>query len=125
MLLAEKLSYNKRMGSFGEGLARDYLIKKGYKIIGSNIKAGYQELDIIAKKENCLVFIEVKTRTSMIYGSADETVFSKKIKNLKTGVSKYLQSYRGFYKDLRIDLISIDLDRIKQTAKIKHYQGIT
>jgi putative endonuclease len=124
MITQKYPSYNQRVGAFGEGLAKKYLINKGYKIIGSNIKTGNQELDIIALKHNILVFIEVKTRASLIYGEADEAIFRKKIISLKRAVNKYLSSSEIFYQDVRLDLVSVDLDRAKKTAKIKHYKDI-
>ena len=45
-------SYNKDIGSFGEALARDYLISKGYKILNMNFRNKFGEIDIICKKNN-------------------------------------------------------------------------
>ena len=51
-------SYNKDIGSFGEALARDYLISKGYKILNMNFRNKFGEIDIICKKNNLLIFCE-------------------------------------------------------------------
>lgn len=119
------MSYNKQIGEFGEKLARSFLIKKGYKIIDNNVKTGYQELDIIASLDGVLAFIEVKTRTSSVYGSADETVYAPKLKNLQQAIGFYLDKHKTKRKDISVDLISIDLDRYGKKAKIKHYKNIT
>jgi putative endonuclease len=124
VIIQKHPNHNQKVGAFGEDLAKEYLIKKGYKIIGTNIKTGNQELDIIALKDNILVFIEVKTRASLIYGEADEAIFRKKVRNLKRAVNKYLSSSETFYQDARLDLISIDLDCARKIAKIKHYKEI-
>lgn len=118
------MNHNQKVGRFGEGLARDYLVRHGYKIIGENIKVSYKEIDIIAKKQSLIVFIEVKTRTSDKFGFADEAISSKKIKHLKRAIGAYLKSYNPEFKDIRLDLIAIDIDKYKKIAKIKHYKDI-
>lgn len=119
-----KMNHNQKVGQFGEGLARDYLVRHGYKIIGENIKVSYKEIDIIAKKQNLIVFIEVKTRTSDKFGFADEAISSKKIKHLKRAIGAYLKSHNSGFQDIRLDLIAIDIDKDKKIAKIKHYKDI-
>lgn len=120
------MKYNQKIGRFGEELARKYLKRKGYKIINTNLKIGYNELDIICEHKKNLVFVEVKTRASEIFGQANEAVFRKKTESLKRAVGAYLNLFaRGkYYQDIRLDLISIDINKPKKTAKIKHYQGI-
>ena len=57
------------IGDSGEELARTYLFKKGYRILEQNYKASFGEIDIIAEKNNCICFVEVKSRKSNKYGS--------------------------------------------------------
>ncbi|MBA3047341.1 YraN family protein [Patescibacteria group bacterium] len=118
------MNHNQKVGQFGEKLAIDYLTRKGYKIIDKNIKISYREIDVIARKNNGLIFIEVKTRTSDKFGFADEAVSSKKIKRLKTAISAYLKNDNSGLKNLRLDLIAIDINKGKKIAKIKHYKDI-
>jgi len=118
------MNYNQKIGQFGEGLAKDYLEKKGYKIISQNVKISFQEIDIIAKKDKLLVFVEVKTRTSKTYGEADEAVGNVKITNLMKGIQQYLHVNNLEQEPVRLDMIAIDIDKIKKIAKIKHYLDI-
>ncbi len=120
------MSYNQDVGKFGEELARNYLVKKGYKIIGQNIKTSFKEIDIIAEeKSDELVFVEVKTRTSQTLGPAEEALTPAKINNFKKGVDLYLMwRDRLDDKEVRLDLISVDIDKFKKTAQIKHYKDI-
>lgn len=119
------MNRNQIVGQFGERLARDFLIRNGYRIIERNIKTSYKELDIVAFKNNTLVFVEVKTRTNLRYGSADEALFSRKLKNLKRAIGIYLRNFNRIrFKDIRLDLIAIDIEKLKKTAKIKHYKNI-
>ncbi len=120
------MNHNQKVGRFGEELARKYLVKHGYKIIASNIQTSHKEIDIIAKLKDLLVFVEVKTRTSNKYGEADEGMSSKKTRNLKYAIKRYLGNSNNkiYYRDIRADLISVDIDKNKKTAKIKHYKDI-
>lgn len=118
------MSNNNKIGKFGEDLAANYLTKKGYNILERNVKLGYQEIDIIANIEERLVFIEVKTRLSDIYGGAEEAISRKKTENLKKAIEKYLFCNNFEDREVRLDLVAIDLDRSKKLAKIKHYRDI-
>ena len=67
----------KQIGSEGEEIACNYLIKEGYKIIKRNWHFGHGEIDIIAKRNNVLVFIEVKSRKTLEYGPPELAVTKK------------------------------------------------
>ena len=69
---------NRSLGNYGEDLAAEFLIKKGFKILGRNISYGAGELDIVARKGDELHFIEVKTRFSDDFVSPLDAVTEKK-----------------------------------------------
>lgn len=114
----------KIIGAFGEDLATDYLSQRGYKILDRNVKISYQEIDIVAKLGKKIIFIEVKTRTQSAYGTADESLTARQIKNLKKALSIYLFKHNYDQNNVRLDLFAIDLDKLNKTAKIKHYKDI-
>jgi len=114
----------KIIGDFGEDLAVKYLAQKGYRILDRNVKIGYQEIDIVARFDQKIVFIEVKTKTSNAFGCADEAITSRQIKNLKKALSIYLYKHRYSQNNIGLDLFAIDIDKFKKTAKIKHYKDI-
>ena len=116
--------YKKTIGKFGENIAKDYLKRHGYEIIDVNKKLGNPEIDIISKYKKELVFIEVKTRTSLNLGSADEALRSSQIKTLKKAISRYSFLKKISLATARLDLVSIDINREKKIAKIKHYKNI-
>ena len=118
------MNHNQKVGQFGEKLARDYFIRHGYKIIDINVQVSYKEIDIIAWENKILVFVEVKTRTSDKFGPADEAISSRKTQRLKKAIGMYLKNCNLKFKDIRLDLIAVDIDKIKKTAKIKHYKDI-
>ncbi len=113
-----------KIGNFGENLAVKYLKKRKYKIIDKNIKIGYKEIDIIAKKKNEFIFIEVKTRIKNDYCGAEDSLNYKKIQHLKKALSIYVKIKKIDPELTRFDLIAIDLDRQLKKAKIKHYKEI-
>lgn len=118
------MAHNQLIGGFGEALAKNYLVKHGYSLVDANLKISYQEIDIIAKYKDLLVFVEVKTRTSLTLGEADEAMTCKKTSNFKKAVELYIYSKKINPDNIRADLISIDINKIKKTAKIRHYKEI-
>lgn len=109
----------------GEDLACEYLKKKGYKIIERNYRIKYTEVDIICVKKNVLVFAEVKTRTTDKFGSPLEQISSKKIKNLVRTAEFYSKSNPNLPKSLRIDAISVKLEKSGESYKIEHIKNIS
>ena len=118
------MNYKQKVGRFGEELAKKYLIKNGYIILDSNVKTSYQEIDIIAKFKEKIIFFEVKTRTTETFGTADENISARKIQNLKKAINLYMEERDVDPENVRLDLIAIDIDKIKRVAKIKHYNEI-
>lgn len=96
-------------GKIGEDLAVRYLQQRNYKIIERNFECRQGEIDIIAIDKNELVFIEVKTRTSIKYGKPAEAVNQIKQKHLIKAVKYYLYSRHLENEFIRIDVIEIYL----------------
>lgn len=112
---------NRQLGQNGEEIAEKFLIKQGYKILERNRHfLRYCEIDIIALDKDTLVFVEVKTRKSEICGHPLEAITKTKYKNIRTGLSLYLQENPN-YKKFRIDVISVLL---KPKLEIKHLKNI-
>lgn len=111
----------KEKGKLGEDLATQYLIEKKYEILERNWRYGqFGEIDIIAKDNNTLVFVEVKTRSTTNFGLPIEAIDSKKLLQIKNIAKAYIMLSDRKYKDYRIDAISILLN----TKEIKHLKGI-
>lgn len=109
----------------GEEIASRYLIKKGYKIIDRNFRKGYGEIDIIATFQNTLVFVEVKTRTTELYGGAIEAISYSKLRKLTRTCEYYKMLHPKLPQALRIDAILIDLENgePKNTQHIENISG--
>lgn len=99
--------HNRQLGAFGEGLAEKYLKKNRYKILKKNFYIKGGEIDIIAQKDEYLVFVEVKTRCNIKFGNPAEAVtFHKKHRIIKAA-KVFLQKYGNAY--ARFDVIEIYL----------------
>lgn len=109
----------------GEEIASKYLQKKEYKIIDRNFRKGYGEIDIIAINENVLVFIEVKTRTTALFGGALEAITYHKVKSLIKTAQFYKILHPKLPEALRIDAILIDLDANDKVSNIEHVENIS
>lgn len=79
------------IGKFGEMVAENLMINKRYKIITKNWKNGHLEIDIIAKNKKEIVFVEVKTRSSIIYGLPVEKVEDAQKQNLIIAANAFIK----------------------------------
>ncbi|PIQ72490.1 YraN family protein [Candidatus Roizmanbacteria bacterium CG_4_10_14_0_2_um_filter_36_35] len=99
--------YQKQLGKIGEQRAEDYLKNNDFTIVKKNFRTYRGEIDIIAKKQNCLYFIEVKTRSNLKKGQPWEAVNKIKIHHIKKAVDYFLLKY-GYRKyKLKISVISV------------------
>lgn len=105
---------NKELGDFGEKIARKILIEKGYEIIELNYRTKFGEIDIIAKENNILVFVEVKTRTNKNFKAID-SITRKKQETMATVANIFISEKAPIYDDLevRFDLVLIDEGNIE------------
>lgn len=92
-MTAKNNKHNSQFGKLGEEIAQTYLEKKGYKIRTKNYRFGKVEIDIIAEKDNELVFVEVKTRTSDQMAYPEQAVGKTKQKNIRLAAENYLEEY--------------------------------
>lgn len=115
-------SYNKDIGSFGEALAKDYLISKGYKILNMNFRNKFGEIDIICKNNNLLIFCEIKSRYSNSFGSPIESITCYKQKQIIKLSELYLISKKYYNFNVRYDIIEVIFNTITSSHIINHVQ---
>ena len=105
---------NKRsFGAQGETQARDFLLRKGMKILGMNYRRPTGEIDIIARKGRTLLFVEVKRRTSLRYGRPSEAVDRAKQLHILRTAQLYLQENGLTDAPVRFDVVEILPDEIR------------
>ncbi len=93
-------------GKKGEEIAAQYLINKGYEVLSTNWQSNHQEIDIIARYKELLVFAEVKTRRSDAYGSPEAFVTRGKQKMLIKAANHYIAMHK-MNLEARFDIITV------------------
>ncbi len=113
--------HNQKIAKIGEDIAARHLINNQYSIISTNVIYRVGEIDIIAQRNQELIFVEVKTRTNWKFGYPEDAFDSRKKQRLEAAINRYLYKtdYQG---NFRVDLIAIDLSGKK--AELRHYKGI-
>lgn len=99
----------KEIGALGEKIATEYLTKLGYRIRERNFRSREGEIDIIAEKDNFLVFVEVRTKRSSSFGTAEESVTAKKKERLIALAQAYMEGRDGLPPSWRIDVVALEL----------------
>lgn len=94
-----------KLGEIAEKLSVDFLKQKSYEILATNWRYSHLEIDIIAKKDNFIVIVEVKARKNK-YLTFEEIVSDKKQNNLINAAEKYLEK-NNLENELRFDLIIV------------------
>ncbi len=106
--MATPINNHIRTGQLGESMAQHHLQQQGYTILQKNYRYKRAEIDIIAQKEELLVFIEVKTRATDIFGYPEEAVNARKEKLLVNAAEEFILAL-GWEHDIRFDIISVTL----------------
>ena len=107
------------LGQQGEEKAQSYLKEKGYQILHVNWRHRRSEIDIIAMDGDILVFVEVKTRQTSLFGDPENAVDYKKQRHLIHAANAYVLKY-GYDKDARFDVVSVIIE--KHTSQINHFK---
>lgn len=88
-------------------MAAEYLQKKGLQIVERNFRCRLGEIDIIARQGNCLVFVEVRTRSSGTCGLPQESITAAKINKLRRLAQVYLLKSSIYNVDVRFDVVAV------------------
>ena len=110
----------KRMaGVAGEKIASSFLKKLGYRIIESNFRTPFGEIDIVAKHKGVIVFVEVKSRTTYSLGPPYLAVTRLKQRHLIKNAVFYLKARKMLDSNWRIDIVSVKLSRDLRVENIE------
>ena len=105
-------------GREGEAKAAEYLRKKRYQIIGANYRCRFGELDLIARKRELVVFVEVKLRKNDRFGAAADAVTLRKQEKLRKAALSWMAA-TGCEAPARFDVIEI----YTETGQINHIEN--
>lgn len=113
----------KALGALGEERAREFLKKRGHRILEANFRCREGEIDIISRDRDCLVFVEVRTRSSSDFGTPEESVTPAKKKKLVAVALSYLQTHRNLPSLWRFDVVACEIGWDGQTTRIEVIQN--
>ncbi len=98
------------VGKLGEKAAREFLKKRGYRIRETGFRCPHGEIDIIAQQKDYLVFVEVRTKSSLDFGTPEESITRAKKKRLIASALTYTNTHQKLPSLWRIDVVAIELD---------------
>jgi len=95
------------LGKFGEDRACEYLVSSGYQILDRNWRYSEGELDIVCLLHKTLVFVEVKTRTSLAAGSPLEAITAQKLARIRRLAANWCSQKQVANTQVRFDAIGV------------------
>ena len=110
-------------GQWGEETAAHYLEGKGYTILERNFHTAHGEIDIIATKEETLVFVEVKTRSSHAFAYPEASVTRRKQAAMLFAAEEYIQAHSENAESWQFDILAIER-RTGEKPEIVHFENV-
>ncbi|MFH1552444.1 MAG: YraN family protein [Candidatus Omnitrophota bacterium] len=110
-------------GRLGEKIAGRFLASRGFIILRRNFSTPFGEIDLIAEKNGCIIFLEVKTRTSERFGPPLSSVTKTKQEHIIRNCQYYLKRYGLHGKPCRIDAIAVNLEPGGKLEKLEHVKN--
>lgn len=115
----EKKAQTSTLGKLAEDFAVKLLTSQNYKIIDRNFHSRFGEIDIVAVKDNTLIFVEVKARWSNKFGKPEEAVTRSKLWKISKTGEYYSLLHPDLPKKLRIDVVALEIiDKRVASSKI-------
>lgn len=112
-----------KTGEWGEEVAERFLKKKGFKILGRRVHLDRDELDIVARSGEVLVFVEVKTRKNEAFGRAASAVDRGKRASLSRAAVHYLRKLREKPDYFRFDVVEVIGEMNAGDPEIRHIEN--
>jgi putative endonuclease len=112
-----------RLGRWGETVAAEFLIQKGYQVLHRNERTAFGEIDLVARQNRVTVFVEVKTRSNLNYGYPEEAITHQKRHHMIASALAYLGAHPELAGDWRLDVIAIQGRKGGPPPEIVHYEN--
>jgi putative endonuclease len=116
-------NHRQNLGRWGETVAADFLIRKGYQVLRRNERTPFGEIDLVTRQERVTVFVEVKTRTGRDYGYPEEAITRQKRAHMIAAALAYLGDHPELAGDWRLDVIAIQGRMGGPPPEIVHYEN--
>jgi len=107
------------VGKLGEKAARKFLKKRGYRIREVGFRCPRGEIDIIAQQKDYLVFVEVRTKSNLDFGTPEESITQAKKKKLIALALTYTSTHQNLPSLWRIDVVAVELNDKGKTRRIE------
>jgi putative endonuclease len=107
------------VGKLGEKAAQKFLKKRGYRVRETGFRCRHGEIDIIAQKKDCLVFVEVRTKSNLEFGTPEESITQAKKEKLIASALTYTTTHQKLPSLWRIDVVAIELDNKGKAKRIE------
>jgi putative endonuclease len=112
------------LGAIGEESARRYFGEKGWPVLARNWRCPEGELDLIVQEGETIVFVEVRTRSSLRFGTPEESLTAAKRSHLMRAGETYLEAAGLVERDWRVDLIAIECSRTGTIRRFDHIRDV-
>jgi putative endonuclease len=107
------------VGKLGEKAAQKFLKKRGYRIRETGFRCRHGEIDIIAQQKDCLVFIEVRTKRNLEFGTPEESITRAKKERLIASALTYTATDQDIPSLWRIDVVAVEIDDKGKVKRIE------
>ncbi|MFH1798086.1 MAG: YraN family protein [Candidatus Omnitrophota bacterium] len=116
-------AYRQHVGRLGENIAKKFLRSRGFHILEENFSAPFGEIDLVAKQENYIVFVEVKARTSLRFGEPLAAITKQKQRHILRNCQYYLKRHNLVDQPWRVDAIGIELGHYEEFRVLRHVRN--
>jgi putative endonuclease len=117
---SEPHTHNQSIGRWGEDAAAQYMTSRGCELLARNVRTPYGEIDIVARRGDVTIFVEVKARTSAAFGLPEEAVGARKMAHMLAAAEHYAAD--NGIDHWQIDVISIE-GRPGSQPLITHFEN--
>jgi putative endonuclease len=118
------MNARQQFGRAAEEVAARHLQRRGWRVLGRNVRVGRGELDIIARRGDVLAFVEVKARRSDTFGSPEDAVSPRKRRQVARLAELWLAARPWALErvaDVRFDIVAVDATTVPAT--VRHLPG--
>ena len=115
------MKHNQKIGRWGEDTAAEYLRERGYEILDKNARTPYGEIDLVARRDELTVFVEVKTRTSRRFGLPEDAITPRKQAHMLAAAEHYAAEHE--IDSWQADVLAVE-GAPGKTPSIEHFENV-
>ena len=113
------------LGAYGETLAAEFLLRHGFQILARNFRVRGAELDIIARKEDALYFVEVKTRSGFSYGAPESAIHYYKQQHMRFAAQIFLARNPSYAdNEMHLSSLAVAVDSAARRVRLRFFRDL-